>query len=282
MKIKPFAEQILTQNLTPLLLSSKLQLYLMSRYGPSMVSTLFLEIQNVMIRSLLSVQQIMMNDKHCFELYGFDVLFDDSFKVYVIEVNASPSMSANTPEDLELKTNMLSSVFDIVDVEGNMTGEEVRVGGFDLVQKGGEINLQGDATDTNPNNSNNNSNNIDKSNKNKKQNDNTSSSTSHGINLGGTGGSPTVNSYSTMLGCDIPKDYIVRSPLANQHLNSGGGYNSKRNGNNNTDDDNDKSGSNNRRGSVNNNNNNDRSNTPSNDTRASSSNSHDKKNRIFV
>ena len=50
----------------------------------------------------------MMNDKHCFELYGFDVLFDDSFKVYVIEVNASPSMSANTKEDMDLKVELLS------------------------------------------------------------------------------------------------------------------------------------------------------------------------------
>ena len=226
-----------------------------------------------------------MNDKHCFELYGFDVLFDDSFKVYVIEVNASPSMSANTPEDQELKTNLLSSVFDIVDVEGNMTGEEVRVGGFDLVQKGGGINLQGNATES-VNNSSSNNNNNDKSSKNKKDNDNSSSSnsSSHGINLGGTGGSPTVNSYSTMLGCDIPKEHIVRSPLANQHITTGSGYTSKRNSNNNSsnnnDDDNDRSSNNNnnrRNSNLGNNNNNDRSATPSNE-RATSSNSYDKNN----
>jgi len=28
----------------------------------------------------MSVQKIMINDKHCFELYGFDILIDQEFK----------------------------------------------------------------------------------------------------------------------------------------------------------------------------------------------------------
>ena len=116
------------------LLSS--QLYLMSRYGPAMVDKLYYDIQMVVMRSLFSVQNVMMNDKHCFELYGFDILFDDSFKVYVIEVNASPSMTANTKEDMELKVELLSSAFDIIDLEGNLQGNELRVGGYDLIHKG--------------------------------------------------------------------------------------------------------------------------------------------------
>jgi tubulin polyglutamylase TTLL9 len=127
-----------------------------------MVDRLFYDIQQTVLRCLLSVQTIMMNDKHCFELYGFDILFDDSFKVYVIEVNASPSMSANTEEDKALKTELLSSAFDIVDLEGNMQGDEVRVGGFDLVYKGSPV-------------------------------------------------TPPANSqYTTMLGCDVPKEPHVQ------------------------------------------------------------------------
>ena len=38
-------------------------------------------------RSLLAVQQVMISDKHCFELYGYDLLIDQDLKPWLIEVH---------------------------------------------------------------------------------------------------------------------------------------------------------------------------------------------------
>lgn len=41
---------------------------------------MFHEIDNIIIRSLQSVQDVIINDKHCFELYGYDILIDQDLK----------------------------------------------------------------------------------------------------------------------------------------------------------------------------------------------------------
>lgn len=49
-----------------------------------------------MLESLMAVKPIMINDKQCFETYGFDIMLDNNLKPWLIEVNASPSFTANT------------------------------------------------------------------------------------------------------------------------------------------------------------------------------------------
>ncbi len=84
----------------------------------------------------------MINDKHCFEMYGYDVIIDETLKPWLIEVNASPSISADTIGDYELKTALLDDVYTVIDVEGKLghasPTERPTIGGFDLVYYGGE------------------------------------------------------------------------------------------------------------------------------------------------
>lgn len=120
-------------------LMSRLRSYMISRYGVSAVEKCMREIDNIFIRSLQSVQHAIINDPHCFELYGYDILIDDALKPWLIEVNASPSLTADTPTDYDLKYGMLEDMFAVVDIENRRSGQEQRVGGFDLMWNDGPV-----------------------------------------------------------------------------------------------------------------------------------------------
>eukprot|EP01061_Rhynchopus_euleeides_P026186 TRINITY_DN42869_c0_g1_i1.p1 TRINITY_DN42869_c0_g1~~TRINITY_DN42869_c0_g1_i1.p1 ORF type:complete len:422 (+),score=170.28 TRINITY_DN42869_c0_g1_i1:105-1370(+) len=119
----------------------RLRQFLISTYGEAPTNALFGEVQQLMLRTLQSVQKIMINDKHCFELYGFDVLVDDRLKPWLIEVNASPSLTAETPADYHMKYNLLDDLLNILDLEKRNTGNEERIGGFDCVWKNGPVGV---------------------------------------------------------------------------------------------------------------------------------------------
>jgi hypothetical protein len=46
-------------------------------FGVPTAEKCFEEIKNIMIQTLKSVQTVIINDKHCFEVYGYDILVDD-------------------------------------------------------------------------------------------------------------------------------------------------------------------------------------------------------------
>lgn len=50
----------------------------------------------------------------CFELFGYDILVDQNFKPWLIEVNASPSMGTTSETDHQLKTCLINDLLNIV------------------------------------------------------------------------------------------------------------------------------------------------------------------------
>lgn len=91
-----------------------LRFYLEQTRGQPATNKCFDDIKNIIYISLKSVQTVMQNDKHCFEMYGYDILIEDNLKPWLIEVNASPSLSTTTESDRILKMNLLRDVFNVV------------------------------------------------------------------------------------------------------------------------------------------------------------------------
>lgn len=118
-----------------------LKQYLLSTVGEAATNKCLGDIQSLLMRTLQAVQKIMMNDKHCFELYGYDILLDDTLRPWLIESNSSPSLTAETPGDYHLKFNLLEDMLNILDLEKRRVGNEERVGGFDLIWNNGPVGL---------------------------------------------------------------------------------------------------------------------------------------------
>eukprot|EP00892_Ulva_mutabilis_P002744 jgi/Ulvmu1/12470/UM009_0122.1 len=116
----------------------RLKIFLQSEYGTKATIKLFHEIQAIIIKSLLAVQHGVVQDKHCFELYGYDILVDKDLVPWLIEVNASPSLATDTAADFRLKFAMVDAALSLADVEGVHAGKPpASLNGFDLVWENG-------------------------------------------------------------------------------------------------------------------------------------------------
>eukprot|EP00928_Gymnodinium_smaydae_P039088 TRINITY_DN26789_c0_g1_i1.p1 TRINITY_DN26789_c0_g1~~TRINITY_DN26789_c0_g1_i1.p1 ORF type:complete len:1116 (-),score=139.62 TRINITY_DN26789_c0_g1_i1:86-3433(-) len=81
-------------------------------------------IMDILVKALLSVEHTIAartrkatsHSESCFELYGFDVLVDERLKPWLLEVNLSPSMQAESPLDWQIKSSLLSDALNLVGV----------------------------------------------------------------------------------------------------------------------------------------------------------------------
>lgn len=65
-----------------------------------------------------ALQKVMTSDRNnSFELYGFDVLLDSKLQPWLLEVNGSPSMTANTEADHKMKMGLLEDTLLTIDMD---------------------------------------------------------------------------------------------------------------------------------------------------------------------
>jgi len=66
--------------------------------------------------TIISVQDMWQNKKGagCFELFGFDIMLDDNFHAWLIEVNESPSMEYSTDITARLVPELLADIIKVV------------------------------------------------------------------------------------------------------------------------------------------------------------------------
>ena len=82
------------------------------------------DIKKIIVKTLCAVQPSIAHSYRicqqtpgmCFEVLGFDILIDKSLKPWLLEVNHSPSFSADSPLDAKIKTEVIKDTLKMLKV----------------------------------------------------------------------------------------------------------------------------------------------------------------------
>ena len=86
------------------------------------VEDVFSKVKDLIIKTILSVESTLASNYNraqknrgvCFEVYGFDVLFDKDMRPWLLEVNILPSFSSSSPLDKKVKSMLMSDIFHLI------------------------------------------------------------------------------------------------------------------------------------------------------------------------
>jgi len=92
-------------------------------YGEAAVAKLWYDIKFIIVMSFLSAHAILshwhsriVKNGRTLELVGYDILVDQNMKAWLLEINHTPSLAPETKIGNTTKRNMLSGLFDLIDV----------------------------------------------------------------------------------------------------------------------------------------------------------------------
>lgn len=91
--------------------------YLWKRLAEKGINTgaVWESIIDLVVKSLVCVDDVIPSQPNSFEVFGYDVLIDANLKPWLIEVNASPSMGVDSTMDLITKAQMIADTVALVD-----------------------------------------------------------------------------------------------------------------------------------------------------------------------
>lgn len=82
------------------------------------------KIEDIIVKTIISAEPALFNGTmayvpymdSCFELLGFDILLDDKFSPWLLEVNLGPSLGCGSPLDQKVKGNLMADLFTLAGV----------------------------------------------------------------------------------------------------------------------------------------------------------------------
>ncbi|XP_069810678.1 probable tubulin polyglutamylase TTLL2 [Dendropsophus ebraccatus] len=80
---------------------------------------LWQRIYNIVTMTLLSIAPSIPQYPNCFELFGFDILIDDTLKPWLLEVNFSPALSLDCPNDVTVKKGLINDIIDLLNYKSS-------------------------------------------------------------------------------------------------------------------------------------------------------------------
>ena len=70
----------------------------------------------LVVKSLVMVDEKIVNQPNCFELFGYDVLIDADLRPWLLEVNASPSLARENYLDKRIKNALIKDIIGLLDI----------------------------------------------------------------------------------------------------------------------------------------------------------------------
>lgn len=103
-----------------------LKQYISKKYSKERVKQIFEGCNDAVIKTLICTEPNIIKEmnkcgnrqKCCFEVYGFDIMFDDELNPWVLEVNCLPSLSSSSMFDKQVKTMLICDTFTLIGIRG--------------------------------------------------------------------------------------------------------------------------------------------------------------------